>query len=873
MKKQFVQRLFAALVAFIFLNINSHAQEIKGPEDGYICSGSTGSYSLSIPAENNWTVTGYQWSIAEGFPKQTSTDPTFSPYLTSGKASGGKAKIRLDYTYDIYKYENNKWVKTGSGSETLYAETPVIGVIGTQITVAADKNTICQTGSATITATTSNSDEGSTYTYLWSNSNTYTTNSSITVNTAGTYTVYAKNQCSQIYASSNSATINVVAPPATNVTANPSGSVCPGASVTLTATGASTYSWSPAADVSPSTGSVVTATPSVTKTYTVSGSNGICAVSKSITVNVYPVTNIQVPNSEILVCGNPATFTLTASGASNYIFYTPGKIPVTGTSLTTTLSPVNSPITYIITGFNNDGCSNTSSSKTVRVYAGVPKSETINGFADGINGPVSPAYLCLNPSDQTYTITTGQNSPNLTHYYWSFTEPFYTSMGNYSGYGLTSVNAHFSTGFTGTKTLQVQASNACGSAVIASFDNIISAGAPTTVAGSPTGSDIVRSTDFSVYQTSLSGPVEWEITPSNATDNYTKFSSGSVNIYWNASYSGAAYIKVRAKNACGAGPWSDLKSVSVCGPANTMNVTGPSVADNAENTIFQTILVPGTKTWEILPANAVSSMTVLPYERLGVIWNQNFTGNVTVRVQCNGYCSTVAKNVTVTSGQCDKWEPNNTREAAYYILAANPPYDPDGHTSGVIPVDTDRDWYYFLNGAGGKNIKITLSNLATDFDLELYDSNGNMLASSTNGSNSPETIIYNTTVVGYYYILVKPWLSNVSNQCYNLKIDLSGTAFTRMANDLSFTEKERSVESFFVFPNPTQSGTEVLLTIPSGSENTNEKVIITDINGKTVYETVAEFSSGQAMINPSNLKAGIYLIDIVGLGKKKLVVN
>jgi hypothetical protein len=884
MKKQFIQRLFVASVIFLFLFINSYGQEsnepkIIGPEDEYICSGSTASFSLYIPSELHWLVTGYNWSIADGFPKSTSDEETFNPYLTSGKSNGGKAKVRLDFNYDIRQYDDKKreWVTIGNGSEILFAEVAVINVIGAQVTVTADKNTICQTQTAKITANITSGDEGAEYKYKWSNSNNFSTNSSINVSVAGTYTVIVQNQCFGNYMSSNSATINVIPPPATNVTANPSGKVCPGTSVKLTASGANTYSWSPATDVTPATGSVVTVSPSVTKTYTVSGSNGICAVSKSITVNVHPVTNVQVPKSEILVCGNPASFTLTPSGATNYSYYAyiAGQSPITatGSSYTGTLSPANSPITYTITGSNNDGCSNTSSSKTVRVYAGVPKPETIYGFADGINGPASPAYLCINPPDQTYSITTGQNSPSLTHYYWYFTEPFYTSLGNYSGNGITSVNAHFSTGYTGTKTLKVQATNTCGSAVIASFDNVISGTAPTTVASSPTGPDLVRSTDLSVYQTSLSGAVEWEVTPSNATSNYTKFSSGSVNVYWNASYSGTASIKVRAKNACGTGPWSNVKSVSICGPSNTLTVNGPSTIDNSENTVFSANLLSGTQTWTISPANAVLSQKVLPYARLSVIWNPTFTGNVTASVQSNGYCSSALKTFTVTSGQCDKWEPNNTQAEAYYIISSNPTMDPDRRISGQLPTNDDRDWYYFSNGAGGKNIKITLSNLAADFELELYDSNGNMLQSSINGSNSPETIIYNTTNVGNYYILVRPYYYHFNSQCYYLNLELSSTPFARIGSDFTFVEKEKAVESFSVSPNPTESGTEVFLTIPSDDASSNQRVSITDINGKTVYETVTEFSSGQAMINPNNLKAGIYLIDIEGLGKKKLVVQ
>src|SRR5207248_2431461 len=47
--------------------------------------------------------------------------------------------------------------------------------------------------------------------------------------------------------------------------------ICPGLSVTLTASGAVNYVWSPAASLSSSTGATVIATPSSATTYTVIG--------------------------------------------------------------------------------------------------------------------------------------------------------------------------------------------------------------------------------------------------------------------------------------------------------------------------------------------------------------------------------------------------------------------------------------------------------------------------------------------------------------------------------------------------------------------------------------------------------------------------
>lgn len=73
--------------------------------------------------------------------------------------------------------------------------------------------------------------------------------------------------------------------PTTSVTAT-NLVICLGESTVLTASGANTYTWSPAAGLSSTTGHIVTASPTVTTTYTVSGSNNCTTVDATITITV-----------------------------------------------------------------------------------------------------------------------------------------------------------------------------------------------------------------------------------------------------------------------------------------------------------------------------------------------------------------------------------------------------------------------------------------------------------------------------------------------------------------------------------------------------------------------------------------------------------
>ncbi len=93
--------------------------------------------------------------------------------------------------------------------------------------------------------------------------------------------------------------------------------VCSGTTTTLTASGASTYTWNTGA-----TNASVIVSPTVTTTYTVeSGSTGGCSGGSSMavaTVSVVPNLPVSITGDTFLCVGQ--TTTLTASGASNYIW-------------------------------------------------------------------------------------------------------------------------------------------------------------------------------------------------------------------------------------------------------------------------------------------------------------------------------------------------------------------------------------------------------------------------------------------------------------------------------------------------------------------------------------------------------------------------
>jgi hypothetical protein len=120
---------------------------------------------------------------------------------------------------------------------------------------------------------------------------------------------------------------SIGAPP--SITATGAATICAGASATLTASGANSFSWSTA-----QTTSSIVVTPSITTTYTVTGSNGAgCSNTAAVTVsvNARPSLSLTSAPASGSICSG-STVSLTVSGADTYIWNT----TATTTSITST---------------------------------------------------------------------------------------------------------------------------------------------------------------------------------------------------------------------------------------------------------------------------------------------------------------------------------------------------------------------------------------------------------------------------------------------------------------------------------------------------------------------------------------------------------
>ncbi len=258
------------------------------------------------------------------------------------------------------------------------------------VTVAPPKDTICSGGNVTLNAS------GAT-TYTWSPATglNATTGASVTANptTNTTYTVVGiTSGCTD-----SAKTVITVTPGLPITITPPSGTICSGASVGLTASGSSTYTWSPATGLNSTTGASVTAKPAATTTYTITGKSASgCTRDTAVTITVNPLPIVILSGTTSICQGNSTV--ITASGGGTYS-WSNGS-----TSATINVTPA-ATTTYSVT-VTNGPCS-----KDTSITVTVAPTPTISNTQEICKG--APVTLTATGGG-TYAWSTGATTNSIT---------------------------------------------------------------------------------------------------------------------------------------------------------------------------------------------------------------------------------------------------------------------------------------------------------------------------------------------------------------------------------------------------------------------------------------------------------------------------
>lgn len=116
-------------------------------------------------------------------------------------------------------------------------------------------------------------------------------------------------------------------------------------------------------------------------------------------------------------------------------------------------------------------------------------------------------------------------------------------------------------------------------------------------------------------------------------------------------------------------------------------------------------------------------------------------------------------------------EPNDSMSSAnYYMLKGYEAYK----VYGIVSQNDDEDWFEIKSDVSGKSdIKLNIYDSRMNYDLYLYNSNGNLMTSSTKGTGEDESIRYIYIDANEsYYVKVKYVSGGFSNQPYKLHLEV-----------------------------------------------------------------------------------------------------
>jgi hypothetical protein len=363
------------------------------------CSGTSGNVSVLVNPNPTPVATAIgPTTFCQGGSVQLTTG-SFASYLWSNGATTQSITVSTAGSYSVTVTNANGCTGASAPVNVTVNPNP------TPTVTPGGPTTFCVGGSVTLTSSASTS-------YLWS---TGATTQSITVSTAGSYsvTVTNANGCSGVSAPVN---VSLNPLPTPSVSANGPTTFCQGGGVLLTASPASAYLWSNG-QISQS----IFVQTAGAYTVTVTDVNGCQATSApiNVTVNPNPVPTVT-PNGPTTFCQG-GSVTLTSSPSANYL-WSNGAITQ---SITVSASGF-----YSVQVTNANGCIGTSA--PVQVTVTTPPTVTIT--------PNGPTTFCQGGSVQL-TASAGAS------YEWSN--------------GATTQSITVST--AGTYTVRVTAANGCSS--------------------------------------------------------------------------------------------------------------------------------------------------------------------------------------------------------------------------------------------------------------------------------------------------------------------------------------------------------------------------------------------------------------------------
>jgi Bacterial Ig domain/Secretion system C-terminal sorting domain/Bacterial pre-peptidase C-terminal domain len=243
------------------------------------------------------------------------------------------------------------------------------------------------------------------------------------------------------------------------------------------------------------------------------------------------------------------------------------------------------------------------------------------------------------------------------------------------------------------------------------------------------------------------------------------------------------------------------------------------------------------------------------------------TGTVNGSADGNTANNALTSNFTYAVNTCtDDNETANNSSTTAVILTAN-----TAKTS-QIGKRNDVDYYKFTTTATAPKVKVTLSNLPADYDLDLYSATtagaiSTKIATSANGNTTTESITYNTqTTAKTYYLRVYGYGGAFSaTTCYNLLVQTSNVNFVKVNPITAPLDKPINdvvlLEQLSLFPNPTKDEVNVrFIATQAGVYD----VALYNSTGKAILTQKVSFNEGEngASFDVLSMPRGLYIVKV-----------
>lgn len=200
---------------------------------------------------------------------------------------------------------------------------------------------------------------------------------------------------------------------------------------------------------------------------------------------------------------------------------------------------------------------------------------------------------------------------------------------------------------------------------------------------------------------------------------------------------------------------------------------------------------------------------------------------------------------------------NDIWEFAFFY----PPMQNNVPTFGLICPVGDVDFQLIQVNIPNSTIMVTLDQLPADYDLELRDALGTLLAGSYNPGVMPEVVIYANAQPGYYYPNI---MSNVGQWNPGMYFRLTAIVTPPPPPVNQTGSSIRSLEDFTsdlnIYPNPAQN--KVTLTFNHLGIEEPLQIKVLNLLGQTIktFDKKVNIGFNQIEFDISDLENGIYFI-------------